>query len=176
MLLKFVIEGQILKRTDKNIPVANSRGYLRAYVDLPEEYKGTITLNVKRQVDVIWTNTAYTIDRQTGLTNYLDDVLADTTGKNFNLYFWLSSTDTDIYIPTNEERMRIQASGDTLTALPGVDKSTNQYEETVEMYNEIKDLMQTAEEQAERINLQDKTTGINYKLGIENGSIYLEVV
>mgnify|MGYP000094016341 CR=1 FL=1 len=176
MLLKFVIEGQILKRTDKNIPVANSKGYLRAFVDLPEEYKGTITLNVKRQVGDSWTNTAYTVDTETGLTNCLDDVLVDTSGKNFNLYFWLTCSNPELYVPTNMEMVRIITS-EAGAMLPLIDKSINQYEETVLMYGEIKELSGMIAADAENTKEyadNAKTSEDNARVSEENARGYME--
>jgi lysophospholipase L1-like esterase len=143
MQLEFTVTNQELSRIDTQKIVANSKGYCRAHVNFPTNYTGTITLNIKRLVDGVWTNTSYDVDKTTGLTNYLDDVLTDKAGREFDMYVWLSSTDTDIYIPTNQKIIPVKPSGDTLIVLPQIDKSINQYEETVRLHTEV---VQKAEE------------------------------
>ena len=43
MLLSFKITKQIISRTDREKPVADSKNYLRAAFDLPADWEGVVT-------------------------------------------------------------------------------------------------------------------------------------
>jgi hypothetical protein len=47
MQLEFSANGQTLTRTDKNKPVENSRGYLKAHFTLTDDYQGLISAYFK---------------------------------------------------------------------------------------------------------------------------------
>jgi hypothetical protein len=112
--------------------MSNSRGYLKAHFTFPAEYSGTVTANFKAIQNSAWVKEAMTVDRVTGICDVPVDMI-----RPCKLYIWLSSTDTNMHIPTNIEIVEIGASGEADEVVNLPDPTINQYEETVRMYNEI---------------------------------------
>lgn len=133
MQLEFVIDGQLLKRTDTNRVIAGSMGYLKAHFIIPEEYTGTISVYFKYLQNNQWLgNPPIEIDKTSGLCDVPTEVI-----KAGSMYVSLSSTDTNLFIPTNHVIIPIEASGVPATLIPAPGQ-TNQYKEFNDMYADVK--------------------------------------
>ena len=135
MQLEFSVKGQMLKRTDAEKPVTNSRGYLKARFVLPDEYTGTITANFGKIIEGSMHSVPMTVGSN-GICDVPDEVLTHAARKDMEMYVWLSSTDS-AYIPTNVTVVRVYGSGGGVETDPAIPETENQYQEIVRMYEEI---------------------------------------
>jgi hypothetical protein len=163
MQLEFKVVGQELKRIDKNVLAANSRGYLKAHFDLPPDYTGLISAYFKIQENNAPSGESVLLDE-----NFICAVPSGVI-KTGIVYVSLSCTDALKHITTNECTMKVSNCGEPSSILPTPDGTINQYESFQEMYQEVK-------AEADKIDLTDTVTNVNYKIGISDGLIYLEEV
>lgn len=133
MQLEFELLDQTLKRKDQCKPLSNSQGYLKALFKIPPEQTGTITAHFKALHDCVMVEEPMPVID--GRCDIPDSMIRPGT-----LYVWLSIVTDSTYIPTNSIGVTIYESGDSGNVLPLPDKTTNQYEETLKMYNEIMNL------------------------------------
>ena len=134
MQLEFSVKGQMLKRTDAEKPVTNSRGYLKARFVLPDEYTGTITANFGKIIEGSMHSVPMTVGSD-GICDVPDEVLTHAARKDMEMYVWLSSTDS-AYIPTNVTVVRVYGSGGGAELDPDIESTENQYEEIAKIYSE----------------------------------------
>jgi hypothetical protein len=165
MQLEFIISGQTLERkpSDKQIPVSNSRGYLKAHFALTAEFKGLVSAYFKIYKNGIPSGVPVPLD-DNFICQIPDGVITEDM-----LYVSLSCTDGTLFIPTNDVLVNLSKSGIPTALLPEPDNTINEYDSFQTMYQEVKT-------EADKINLTDDVTSLNYKIGISNGTIFLEEV
>lgn len=161
MQLEFKVQNQLLTRIDKEVPVANSRGYLTAHFDLPETHTGLVTAYFK----------LYQNGSLVGEPVELDDnficTVPDGVIKSGMLYVSLSCSDGSLFIPTNDVLVPISRSGVPTDILPEPDGTVNEMEAFQGMYNDM--LLKH-----EVIN--EGLTAMKYKISVDDDGIFIEEV
>lgn len=131
MQLEFNVIGQRLNRIDTATVVANSRGFLTAHFNLPDEYIGTVSAYFK----IIQNGTP--VGKPMPLNSEFICQVPEAVIKAGMLSVSLSSTDTNLYIPTNEVQVQIIDSGVPTELLPEPDGTIDQYADFQALANEV---------------------------------------
>ena len=134
MQLNFKVIGQTLTWENPSIkPVANSRGYLKAHFNLPEEYIGLVAAHFKMYQNGNLVGRYAELDE-----NFTCDVPPEIINEG-TLYVSVACCNEDLFIPTNHVPVEIKPSGVPVELLPTPDGKENQFEEFNQMYNEVKE-------------------------------------
>lgn len=136
MQLEFKVTGQILKRTDNQIIVSNSKNYLTAHFDLPEDFTGIITAHFMIIENKIEKDYPMILDetRICKIPYGQNDVI-----KPLNFTVSLSSYDAvnEVFIPTTLETVTITKSGVPTEILPLPDGTINTYADFERLHGEV---------------------------------------